>query len=201
VSADEVIPAARALAKHGLVDAFGHVSARVGDAFAMTVPASLATVDRLIDVSLNGDDLPEAAPKEAWIHAEIYRRRPDVGGICRAQPTAVNATGSIRARHGQGAFLGASVPIHDDARLVRTRELGNSVAATLGDGEAVVLRGNGAVTVATRPGIAMALMYVLEASARINLAGSARPLTDAEVESWRAAAPELLERLWAHLSA
>jgi HCOMODA/2-hydroxy-3-carboxy-muconic semialdehyde decarboxylase len=199
VSAEEVIPAARALARHGLVDAFGHVSARVGDSFAMTAPAPLGTVDRLIDVLLGADELPADAPKEAWIHSEIYRGRPDVGGICRAQPAAVNAAVTIRARHGQGAWVGATVPVHDDATLVRTRELGANVASALGEGDAVVLRGNGAVTVASTPGIAMALMYVLEASARVNLAGSATPLSDAEVASWRTAAPELLGRLWEHL--
>lgn len=200
MSADEVILAARALARHGLVDAFGHVSARAGDAFAMTPPAPLGTVDRLLDVPLQADELPAGAPKEAWIHAEIYRLRPDVGAICRAQPGSVNAAGPIRARHGQGAWLGATVPVHDDARLVRSRELGTTVARALGDGDAIVLRGNGAVTVAPTPGVAMALMYVLEASARINAAGSARPLSDAELASWRAAAPELLQRLWEHLS-
>jgi HCOMODA/2-hydroxy-3-carboxy-muconic semialdehyde decarboxylase len=201
VSADEVIPAARALARHGLVDAFGHVSARVGETFAMTAPEPLGTVDRVVEIAVDADELPEVAPKEAWIHAEIYRRRPDVGGICRAQPASVNATATIRARHGQGAFVGLSVPVHDDARLVRTRELGATVATTLGDGDAIVLRGNGAVTVAASPGIAMALMYVLEASARINVVGKARQLSDEECASWRAAAPELLERLWSHLAA
>lgn len=199
MSVDEVIPAARALARHGLVDAFGHVSARVGDAFAMTPPTPLATVDHLVDVPLLADELPAGAPKEAWIHTEIYRRRPDVGGICRAQPTCVNAAGPIRARHGQGAWVGATVPVHDDATLVRSRELGATVARTLGDGDAIVLRGNGAVTVASTPGVAMALMYVLEASARMSITGSATPLSDAEVAAWRAAAPELLERLWEHL--
>jgi HCOMODA/2-hydroxy-3-carboxy-muconic semialdehyde decarboxylase len=199
VSADEVIPAARALARHGLVDAFGHVSARVGDAFAMTPPAPLGTVDDLIEIPLLAEELPAGAPKEAWIHAEIYRRRSDVGGICRAQPASVNAAGPIRARHGQGAWVGTTVAVHDDATLVRSRELGATVAETLADGDAIVLRGNGAVTVASTPGGAMALMYVLEASARINIAGSAQPLSDAELRSWRAAAPELLERLWEHL--
>jgi HCOMODA/2-hydroxy-3-carboxy-muconic semialdehyde decarboxylase len=201
VSVEEVIPAARALARHGLVDAFGHVSARVGESFAMTAPEALGTVDRLVEVPVDTDDLPAGAPKEAWIHAEIYRQRPDVGAICRAQPPAVNAAVAIRARHGQGAFVGATVPVHDDATLVRTRELGAAVAASLGDGDAVVLRGNGAVTVGQTAGIAMALMYVLQASARINLAGSAKPLSHAECASWRAAAPELLGRLWAHLAA
>jgi len=198
------------LAREGLVDAFGHVSARTEGAFALTPPVPLGTLtaaDELVDVPLDAADLPAGAPKEAWIHLEIYRRRPDVGGVCRAQPASVNeAAGArltIRALHGQGAFVGATVPLHDDAKLVRTRELGAAVATALGDGDAVVLRGNGAVTVGRTPGIAAALMVVLEASARANLAaaaaGDAASLSDDEVAAWRGVAPELLDRLWSHL--
>jgi ribulose-5-phosphate 4-epimerase/fuculose-1-phosphate aldolase len=212
MSLDEVIAAARVLAREGLVDAFGHVSVRNGDGFAMTPPAPLGTLtpaDGLVDVALDASELPAGAPKEAWIHLEIYRRRPEVGGICRAQPQAVNAAAAagltLRALHGQGAFVGASVPVHDDATLVRDRELGARVAATLADGDAIVLRGNGAVTVGSGPGIAAALMHVLEASAGMNLAaasaGNMRPLSEAEYEAWRAAAPELLGRLWDYLRA
>jgi HCOMODA/2-hydroxy-3-carboxy-muconic semialdehyde decarboxylase len=210
MSADEVIPAARVLAREGLVDAFGHVSARTGDAFALTprVPlGSLTARDALVDIPLGAGELPAGAPKEAWIHHEIYRRRPDVGAVCRAQPEAVNAAAgagvAIRVLHGQGAFVGADVAVHDDATLVRSRELGAAVAAALGDGDAVVLRGNGAVTVGSTPGIAVARMVVLAASARINLAaaaaGSARTLSASEVAAWRGVAPEILGRLWTHL--
>jgi len=210
VSVEEVIPAATALARKGLVDAFGHVSARVGDDVTLT-PArplgSLLAGDELVELPLDASELPDGAPKEAWIHLEIYKRRADVGGICRGQPEAVNqAAGArvpIRALHGQGAFVGAQVPVHDDARLVRDRELGAAVAERLGDGEAIVLRGNGAVTVGSTPGIAAARMVALEASAKANLAaasaGSAQPLSDEELGAWRAAAPELLGRLWAYL--
>jgi ribulose-5-phosphate 4-epimerase/fuculose-1-phosphate aldolase len=210
MSADGVIRAAQVLAREGLVDAFGHVSARTGDTFALT-PAQplgrLAAQDALIDISLDAGELPASAPREAWIHLEIYRRRPDVGAVCRAQPEAVSAAAGagveICALHGQGAFVGATVPLHDDATLVRSRELGAAVAAALGGGDAVVLRGNGAVTVGSTPGLAAARMAVLEASARINLAaaaaGSAQPLSAAEVAAWRSVAPEILGRLWTYL--
>jgi HCOMODA/2-hydroxy-3-carboxy-muconic semialdehyde decarboxylase len=208
--ADEVIPAAHVLAREGLVDAFGHVSARTGDSFVLTPPqplASLTAEDALVEIPLDAAELPAGAPKEAWIHLEIYRRRPEVGGICRAQPQAVNAAAgaglSLRALHGHGAFAGATVPVHDDATLVRTRELAAAAASTLGEGDAMVLRGNGAVSVGSGPGMATALMVVLEASARVNLAaaaaGSARALSDAEVAAWRSVAPEILDRLWTYL--
>jgi HCOMODA/2-hydroxy-3-carboxy-muconic semialdehyde decarboxylase len=210
MSADEVVPAARALAAHGLVDAFGHLSARTPVGFAVTPAVALGTLDEgagLIEVSLDADELPARAPKEAWIHHAIYRRRPDVHAVCRAQPRAVNeACGAgvvLRALHGQGAFHGAAVPIHDDARLVRESSQAAAVAGALGDGDAIVLRGSGAVTVASTPGRAVALMYVLDVSARINLAaamtGTARPLSDHEYAAWRAVAEEITGRLWAYL--
>jgi HCOMODA/2-hydroxy-3-carboxy-muconic semialdehyde decarboxylase len=210
MSRGEVIPAARTLAREGLVDAFGHLSVREGDSFALTPPLPLGTLtaqNRLIVIPLDATELPPRAPKEAWIHLEIYRRRPDVGAICRAQPLSVNAAAgagvTIRALHGQGAFVGHAVPVHDDATLVRTRDLGAAVAETLGGADAIVLRGNGAVTVAPSVGIAVALMYVLDASARINLAAAAsgelRPLSTAEYGAWRGVAGEILARLWDYL--
>jgi HCOMODA/2-hydroxy-3-carboxy-muconic semialdehyde decarboxylase len=208
---DEVLAAARTLAAHGLVDAFGHVSARTATGFALTPPEALGTLapdTALIDVSLQAPALPARAPKEAWIHRAIYARRPEVGAICRAQPRAVNdAAGAglvLRALHGQGAFVGAQVPVHDDATLVRDAGRGEAVAAALGDGPAVVLRGNGAVTVAASPGLAVALMHVLETSARVNLAAASarrsRPLSAGECAAWQSVAPEILARLWTHLT-
>jgi len=208
----EVAAASRVLAAHGLVDAFGHVSARLDvGGLAITPPVPLGGVrdaDALVTVgAVDGDALPDGAPKEAWIHLAIYTRRPDVGGICRAQPPAVAATAAagleILALHGQGAFVGSPVAVHDHAALIRERAAGVAVADALGDGDAVVLRGNGAVTVGRTPGEAAARMVVLEASARLNLAAAAAgtrvALRSDEHAAWRAVAPEILGRLWAHL--
>jgi ribulose-5-phosphate 4-epimerase/fuculose-1-phosphate aldolase len=206
----ELVAGARALATHGLVDAFGHLSARSGAELLMTPPVPLGAVadaTALVHLPGDADGLPDGVPREAWIHRCIYARRADVGAICRAQPPSVLACSAagvgIRALHGQGAFLGAEVALHDDATLVRDRPRGESVAAALGAGHAVVLRGNGAVTVGASPGLAVARMYVLEASARLNLAaassGTPVALDAAELRAWEAVAEEILGRLWAHL--
>jgi ribulose-5-phosphate 4-epimerase/fuculose-1-phosphate aldolase len=208
----EVAAAARVVAAHGLVDAFGHVSARLDvGGLAITPPVPLGGAgegDAIVTVDAGeAGDLPAGAPKEAWIHLAIYARRPDVRGICRAQPPAVAATAAagleILALHGQGAFLGSPVAVHDHAALIRDRASGVAVAEALGDGDAVVLRGNGAVTVGRSPGEAAARMVVLEASARLNLAAAAAggrvALRPDELAAWRAVAPEILGRLWAHL--
>lgn len=209
--AAELPVAARVLAAQELVDAFGHVSAR-GEhgSLAITPPRPLGTIadgEPPLRVPLGVEALPADVPREAWIHLGIYARRADVGGICRAQPRNVAAAAGaglrLLALHGQGAFVGASVPVHDRAALVRDRASGVAVAATLGDGDAVVLRGNGAVTVGRSPGEAVARMVVLEASAAINLAaaaaGSRVELRHDEYAAWRDVAPEILQRLWDHL--
>ena len=205
----QLVAAGRALAAHGLVTAFGHVSARESAETALITPprplGALTDDDELLRLSLDVDELPPGTPGEAWIHWAIYRSRADVNAVCRAQPsaaTAVSVTATrIRALHGQGAFLGAEVAVHDDARLVRSKELGLEVADRLSAGEAVLLRGNGAVTVGTSVGEAVARMWVLESSARLNLDAArlpdeARPLGDHEFAAWSDVAPEILERIW-----
>jgi ribulose-5-phosphate 4-epimerase/fuculose-1-phosphate aldolase len=206
--AAEVAPAARALAGAGLVDAFGHISVRQGTTMLITPPRPLATIEdgaELHELALDVLDLPAGVPREAFIHAAIYRARPDVSAICRAQPPSPLAAGvagvAVRALHGQGAFLGEVMPVFDEARLVRDRARGEALAQALGTAPAIIMRGNGAVTTGTSAGRAMALMYVLECSAALNLrAGEhATPLSDAERAAWQDASQELLHRMWDHL--
>jgi HCOMODA/2-hydroxy-3-carboxy-muconic semialdehyde decarboxylase len=210
---EDVIAAGRALAAAGLVTAFGHVSAREGeDSFRITPPKPLGSLEpneSLLEVSLAQEELPEGVPGEAWIHWAIYKSRPDVEGICRAQPpisTAVTSAGvPIRPLHGQGAFLGEEVPVYDDARLIRSRGAGEALAERLGDAGGVVMRGNGAVTVGENIGTAVARMWVLEASAEINrtaaAVGSPRVLNGEEFSYWESVSGQILERIWSYLKA
>ncbi|MFD4676268.1 class II aldolase/adducin family protein [Lentzea sp. NPDC058450] len=207
---DDLLDGALTTAHSGLVTAFGHVSALVGDRVLITPPRPLGTLtltDRAVTLDRTATALPEGTPQEAWIHLAIYRARPDVHAICRAQPETATALASagvpIRPLHGQGAFLGPEVPVFDDPRLVRDEERARALAATLGSAPAVLMRGNGAVTVGADVGQAVARMWLLETSARINAqavaAGRPRVLSADEQAAWRAAETELLGRLWAHL--
>jgi HCOMODA/2-hydroxy-3-carboxy-muconic semialdehyde decarboxylase len=202
----EIVAAARALSRLGLVTAYGHVSARTGDSMLITPAADLAgvTEDALVEVALAADTLPPGAPAEAWAHLALYRARPDAVAIARAQPQVTYpvaaGTDSLRPVHGQAAWLGERVPVHDSAFLLRTPELAGAAAAALPRGEALLLRGNGALTLGASPGLAVARMWLLAAACEIWLAaGPARPLAPDEIAAWRAVAPELLPRLWAHL--
>lgn len=75
--------AARALARHGLVQAWGHCSARI-DEHSFLVCASKAM--GRIGVGEPGTVVPINAPLppgvlgEVRIHQQIYKRRPEVGG-------------------------------------------------------------------------------------------------------------------------
>ncbi len=202
------------LARLGLVTAYGHVSARSGESMLITPAADLALVtgSGVLEVPLAArarGDLPAGVPAEAWAHLALYRARPDAAAIARAQPASAFAAAatvtSLVPLHGQAAWLGESVPVHDGAVLLRSLELAGSAARSLPAGEALLLRGNGALTLGATAGIAVARMWLLSAACDVYLAahtaaaGQVTPLSAAEVASWRAVRDELLPRLWQHL--
>ena len=203
-----VAEAARVLAALELVTAFGHVSARAGGTVLITPAADLSTVtgDQVLNVPGDTAELRPPAPAEGWVHLAVYRTRPDVHAVARAQPAAALPVGvldhELRPVHGQAAWLGRRVPVHPGAELLRSPELGRAAAMRMGDADAMVLRGNGAVTTGSTPGEAVARMWLLEQAClvRAGVRGHAvSELTDAEIDAWRAAAPSLLHRLWEHL--
>jgi HCOMODA/2-hydroxy-3-carboxy-muconic semialdehyde decarboxylase len=205
----QVALAARVLAHHGLVTAFGHVSARIGDQVLVTPPTApgAVTADALVTVDVVADELPAGAAPETWAHLAVYRARPDVAAVARAQPEAAFAAAAITTElaplHGQAAWLGRRVPVHEPPRLLRDPARAAAAATTLGAEDAVLLRGNGALTVGDSPGVAVARMWLLDAACRVHLSTAGRPvraLDDEDVTAWRAAAPPLLERLWRHLA-
>jgi HCOMODA/2-hydroxy-3-carboxy-muconic semialdehyde decarboxylase len=217
----EIAEAANVLARLGLVTAYGHVSARAGDAMLITPVADLAcvTASQVIEMPLAATPpLPAGAPAEAWAHLALYRARPDAAAIARAQPVSAFAAAatatSLAPLHGQAAWLGDSIPVHDSAALLRSPELAERAARSLPAGEALLLRGNGAITLGASPGLAVARMWILAAACEVYLAArgvreimgtgfgtpySITPLSGEEIASWRAVGDELLPRLWQHL--
>ena len=214
---DEVAEAGNVLARLGLVTAYGHVSARAGEAMLITPAADLARVtgSGVVEVPLatfarRGGTLPAGAPAEAWAHLALYRARPDAAAIARAQPASAFAAAAtvtlLVPLHGQAAWLGESVPVHDEAALLRSPEQAERAAACLPAGEALLLRGNGALTLGATPGLAVARMWLLAAACDVYLtalaasgANPVTPLSSEEIASWRAVGGELLPRLWQHL--
>jgi HCOMODA/2-hydroxy-3-carboxy-muconic semialdehyde decarboxylase len=208
----EVAEAAAVLARLGLVTAYGHVSARAGESMLITPAADLAgvTAASVIEVPLAAAALPAGAPAEARAHLALYRARPDAAAIARAQPPGAFALASVVTimvpLHGQAAWLGESVPVYDAAALLRSADRAERAASCLPTGEALLLRGNGALTLGAAPGLAVARMWLLAAACDVYLAALAAaganpvtPLSAGEIASWRAVGGELLPRLWQHL--
>ncbi|TDW24194.1 class II aldolase/adducin family protein [Kribbella kalugense] len=209
----EVRIAGRALARAGLVHAYGHCSARLGTGVIVVSPAAplglVAPDDVCPMVPLDGP-LPATVLGEVRMHRAVYRSRADVGAICRIQPPAVMALSvlgrSPRAVHGFSSYFAGGVPMFDSPVLVRDDAAAEAVAELLGGAAAIVLRGNGALVVAPDLRTAVCLAWYLEDTARTELAvlpaGSDVCLLTAD-EAERRATWEggLAERMWAYLTA
>src|SRR5437868_4695207 len=137
----------------GLVTGFGHISARVPtkpDTFLFPTRASPALADerRLLVLDLDGNQREgDGEPNtEFWIHARIYAARPDVQAVAHVHSPACVVLGQIGQAllpiHNHGGMFAGGVPLFERIGLIRSRELGDQVAATLGDRRAMFLRGH-----------------------------------------------------------
>ncbi len=184
----EVARVARMVSRAGLVEAFGHVSARTASGFAITSVSPMlgATAESVVVVDLENGPVEgpvDLAPLETPLHAALYAARPDVGGICRGHPTFVVDWGidddDLPLLHGLGGLAGHPVRVHDDIELVTTPDRGAKVAGTLGDAASVILRANGALAVGRDPVEAATRLYYLEERARVATRSTAAPPGDA----------------------
>src|SRR3546814_9599505 len=113
--------------------------------------------------------LPEGVLGEVRIHREIYRRRPEAGGICRFMSPALMALSVAGIapvpRHGIGAYFDA-IPFWNDPRLLRDDKAAARLADLMNAAPALVMRGNGAVTVGETLPQEVTVAWFLEDAAR-----------------------------------
>jgi len=176
--AAEVAAVARTLARMGFVHAFGHVTCRSPGGVLLTPTSSpLATLDPgdVLELDRAGRLLHGAAarlPLEAPMHLAIYARREDVGAVCRAHAPATAAwacTGTPPPLlHGFGGMV-EPVAVWDDPDLIASEQAAAEVAATLGEAPALLLRGNGGLTVGATLDEALVRAWCLEDRCRIAL--------------------------------
>ena len=126
----EVAEAANVLARLGLVTAYGHVSARAGEAMLITPAADLAdvTASQVIAVPLTATPpLPAGVPAEAWAHLALYRARPDAAAIARAQPASGLAAAASPPRSTRKprswCLYALAVPVPSEAATFRATSL------------------------------------------------------------------------------
>jgi HCOMODA/2-hydroxy-3-carboxy-muconic semialdehyde decarboxylase len=183
---DDLVLGSHILAEFGVVDAFGHVSARNPanpSHFLMSrsLAPALVTADDIMEFDANGEAVDARGRQvflERFIHAEIYRARPDVMAVVHAHsagviPFTVSKT-PLRALFHNTAFLAAGAPVWDIARdfgatnmLVGNNEIGKSLAQALGDKSVVLMRGHGDVTVGPNVKVAVFRAYYTDVNARL----------------------------------
>jgi HCOMODA/2-hydroxy-3-carboxy-muconic semialdehyde decarboxylase len=160
---EELAVANRILSNEGIIDAFGHISARnpknPNRYFISRHRASeLVEPSDILEMTLDSEPVVPTNMRlysEMVIHGEIYKARPDVNSVCHHHAPSVLpfcATGvELLALFHLGATMGPKVAFWDSRDefgdtnlLVRTPQEGASHARALGEGFMVLLRRHGA---------------------------------------------------------
>lgn len=204
---ENLVAANRILYREGIVDGFGHVSVRHNldaDRFLMarSLAPELVTADDFIEydldavpVNLNGRE----QYSERFIHAEIYKVRPDVQAVVHNHSPAVVpfsvSSVPLRPVYHMAAFIGDGIPVFDlrDAvgitnMLINDADRGRALAETLGTAPAVLIRGHGVAVVGPALPFAVGRSIYLELNARIqtqamNLGGRVTFLSPGESQA------------------
>lgn len=203
--------AARLISRAGLVQAFGHISARLPDGGFMltpTTPLLQARAQEMLKIDGAGTVLAGGegrCPKEAPLHGEIYAARSDVGAICRTHSPAAVIWGS-RGQvppvvHGLGGLSG-EVALHRSPQLVTSEQAGSAAAVALGSADCMLLYANGAVCTAPRLEAAVVRAWFLEERSQIAERGAGAGALDPDQMAERSGHYEAeQERAWEWLRA
>jgi HCOMODA/2-hydroxy-3-carboxy-muconic semialdehyde decarboxylase len=206
--------AARALARAGLVHAYGHCSARIDATRFLVCPAmpmGLTPVGAACTEVAVAGPLPEGVLGEVRLHQRIYASRPDAGGVVRFMGPQMMALAALsrvpQMRHGFGTYFAPRVGFWDDIQLIRDDARADRAIAAMGESAGLIMRGNGAVTTGRSLEEAVVLAWYLEDACRVELVALQSGLADAPVIPPDQAAQRatraggIVERMWDHLTA
>src|ERR1039458_2911129 len=122
---DELVLANHILANEGVLDGYGHVSARdpanPSHYFLAKAGApALVTAADITEYDLDSKPVTNASATgytERFIHGEIYRSRPDVMAVVHCHCSEVipfaNTSVPLQPMHHMGSFMGAGVPVFE----------------------------------------------------------------------------------------
>src|SRR5689334_13006954 len=167
VPIEDLVAANRILSQQGVVDGFGHVSARQEPdparfLLARSMAPGLVTADDIMEFDLDGDALDPRGRTlyvERFIHSEIYKAHPDIKAVVHSHSPSIIPFGTtnvpLRPIYHMSSFLGAGVPVFEIREaggagtdmLIRDPALGAAVARKLGGSAVVLMRGHGNVVV------------------------------------------------------
>lgn len=217
----ELVTANHILYNEGVLDAFGHVSARHPtrhDRFllAANIAPAMVEPDDILEMDLDGS--PVAATQrrlyvERFLHAEIYRARPDVMAVVHSHsvavlPFSISQRARLRPVCHMSGFLGSGAPLFDmrDTAhpaadlLVGNRELGAALADKLGGHAVVLMRGHGSTVVAPSIRLAVYRAIYTEINARVQLQaqqlGPVTFLSDDEAQATAESNEANVDRPW-----
>jgi len=186
----EVATANRVLANLGLATgvtaALGHASMRVPsepnhffvkgreyefDALAIMEPDDMVMCDTEGFLIAGRSGLTQCS--EVKIHACIYKTHPQVQAVVHVHPryTILMSvlTGSLKPMRQEGAQLVRhALPIYPHVKTIQSDAEGMELANLMGDSQAMLLRGHGAVTTGSSPSEAVMGMAQLEEQAQMN---------------------------------
>lgn len=205
---DDIVTANRILFAQGVLDSFGHVSARspldAGRFFmARAMAPGIVTAGDIVELDLEGRPIgpvPGSLYVERYIHCEIYRARSDVHSIVHSHsPTVIPfsvSTVPLQPIYHRAYFLGGGVPVFEirdvagerNNMLINDPVRGVALARTLGTGNVSLMRGHGNVVVGPNIRTAVTRAIETEVNARLQmqailLGGGVNYLSQAEAET------------------
>jgi ribulose-5-phosphate 4-epimerase/fuculose-1-phosphate aldolase len=183
---EDLVIANRILAREGVVDGFGHISMRHperADRFFMSRSRSpeLVVLDDIMEFDLDCNPIDQRGRimyGERPIHGAIYQHRSDVGSVVHNHaheviPYSVTKVPMRQIIHTAGG-MGHEVPVWDIRHefgdtdlLVRTLDQGRSLARSLGDNAAALMRGHGCVVTGKTVRDAVRIAVYLMVNARL----------------------------------
>ena len=191
---EDLAVAYRILAMEGVIDAYGHVSARHPgntNRFLMSrsLGPALVTAADIMEFDLDStpiDPKGRNAVLERFIHGEIYKARPDVMVVVHSHAPSVIPFSitqvPLRPVFHMATFLWRGVPVWDSrsvkdpealSLLVRNGVMGKSLAAALGDKPVALLRGHGNVVVGPNIPVTVRQTIYTEVNAKLLLSALA----------------------------
>ena len=217
---EELVTANRILAREGVVDSFGHVSARHPDnpqRFLLSrarAPERIEVAD-IIEFTLDGTpiDANGRAPYlERFIHGAVFEARPEVMAVVHNHSPSVipfSVTNQkLKPLLHMCANIGHDVPnwdIHDKfgdtALLVEDMDMGRDLAKAIGARPTTLMRGHGATVAGNSIRHAVFISVYLEVAAKLQMQAMAMGditfLTPGEVDKVISrTGPYTLNRAW-----
>jgi L-fuculose-phosphate aldolase len=170
----QIVRCIRMLERQGIIDYNGHASVRVGEGRMLinigSCQRSWLTADDICTIDFDGQVIAGNGkpPLEFYLHAGIYKARPDVQAVVHAHPnwSTILTTAGVPYLpvYAQGSLL-HPLPVLDSPDSINNPEMAKRLTDVLGDRPAALMKAHGAVTTGKSIVDAFVLMTYIEDNA------------------------------------